>query len=135
MYMQILQILLVPLVFVFIAYYVGSKWGSKAGYLSFASLAYSTLLTLLLAWQGGGQEFYDWRPIGLFGLNADGLSIPILFTIALLSTLISLYSIPYMAHIIGDQRKHFGFYSALLLFYSVGEGARSRARIASFGPQ
>jgi len=120
MYMQILQILLVPLVFVFIAYYVGSKWGSKAGYLSFASLAYSTLLTLLLAWQGGGQEFYDWQPIGLFGLNADGLSIPILFTIALLSTLISLYSIPYMAHIIGDQKKQFGLYYALLLLYSVG---------------
>src|SRR3989304_3268378 len=120
MYMQILQILLVPLVFVFIAYYVGSKGGSKAGYLSFASLAYSTLLTLLLAWQGGGQEFYDWRPIGLFGLNADGLSIPILFTIALLSTLVSLYSIPYMAHIIGDQKKQFGLYYALLLLYSVG---------------
>jgi len=120
MYMQIFQILLVPLVFVFIAYYVGSKWGSKAGYLSFASLAYSTLLTLLLAWQGGGQEFYDWRPIGMFGLNADGLSIPILFTIALLSTLISLYSIPYMAHIIGDQKKQFGLYYALLLLYSVG---------------
>lgn len=120
MQMQLFQILLVPLGFVFITYYVGVKWGSKAGYLSFIALAYSTLLILLTAVQGGAQEFYDWRPIGLFGLNADGLSIPILFTIALLSTLISLYSIPYMAHIIGDQKKQFGLYYALLLLYSVG---------------
>jgi NADH-quinone oxidoreductase subunit M len=118
--MQILQILLVPLVFVFVAYYAGVKWGSKAGYLSFAALAYSTLLTLLAAWQGGVQEFYDWSPIGLFGLNADGLSIPILFTISLLCTLMSVYSIPYMAHIMGEQRKQFGLYYALLLLYSVG---------------
>jgi NADH-quinone oxidoreductase subunit M len=110
----------VPLVFVFVAYYAGVKWGSKAGYLSFAALAYSTLLTLLAAWQGGVQEFYDWSPIGLFGLNADGLSIPILFTISLLCTLMSLYSIPYMAHIMGEQRKQFGLYYALLLLYSVG---------------
>jgi NADH-quinone oxidoreductase subunit M len=120
MYMQILQILLVPLVFVFIAYYAGVKWGSKAGYLSFVALAYSTLLTLLAASQGGLQEYYNWSPIGIFGLNADGLSIPILFTIALLCALMSIFSIPYMAHIIGDQTQQFGLYYALLLLYSVG---------------
>jgi NADH-quinone oxidoreductase subunit M len=120
MYMQILQILLVPLVFVFIAYYAGVKWGSKAGYLSFLALAYSTLLTLLAASQGGLQEYYNWSPIGIFGLNADGLSIPILFTIALLCALMSIFSIPYMAHIIGDQTQQFGLYYALLLLYSVG---------------
>jgi NADH-quinone oxidoreductase subunit M len=120
MYMQVLQILLVPLVFVFIAYYAGVKWGSKAGYLSFVALAYSTLLTLLAAQQGGVQEYYNWSPIGLFGLNADGLSLPILFTIALLCALMSLYSMPYMAHIIGEQTQQFGLYYALLLLYSVG---------------
>jgi NADH-quinone oxidoreductase subunit M len=120
MYMQVLQILLVPLVFVFIAYYAGVRWGSKAGYLSFAALAYSTLLTLLAAMQGGVQEYYNWSPIGLFGLNADGLSLPILFTIALLCALMCLYSMPYMAHIIGAQTQQFGLYYALLLLYSVG---------------
>lgn len=120
MYMQVLQILLVPLVFVFIAYYAGVRWGSKAGYLSFVALAYSTLLTLLAAQQGGVQEYYNWSPIGLFGLNADGLSLPILFTIALLCALMSLYSLPYMAHIIGEQTQQFGLYYALLLLYSVG---------------
>src|SRR5208282_2882957 len=47
MFMQLLQILLVPLVFVFITYYAGTKWGSKAGWLAFIALAYSTILTLL----------------------------------------------------------------------------------------
>ena len=108
MYAQILQILLVPFVFVFIAYLAGSRWGAKAGWISFIALTYSTVLTIFTAYQGGVQEVYDWRPIGLFGFNADGLSIPILFTITLLCTLMSIYSIPYMAHVIGDNQKQFG---------------------------
>ncbi len=120
MYLQILQIILVPLLFVFIAYAGASRWGAKAGWLGFIALAYSTFLTLLAGWDGGVQEFYNWSPIGLFGLNADGLSVPILFTIALLCTLMSVYSIPYMRHIIGDDKKEFGLYYALLLLYSVG---------------
>jgi len=120
LYAQLLQILLVPLVFVFVVYYAGVRWGAKAGWLSFLALAYSTFLTLLAGWEGGIQEFYNWRPIGLFGLNADGLSVPILFTIALLCTLMSVYSMPYMSHIIGENRRQFGLYYALLLLYSVG---------------
>jgi NADH-quinone oxidoreductase subunit M len=118
--MQVLQILLVPLVFVFVVYAAGVRWGAKAGWFSFAALGYSTFLTLLAGWQGGVQEFYDWSPIGLFGLKADGLSIPILFTIALLCTLMSIYSIPYMQHVIGDEKREFGLYYALLTLYSVG---------------
>ncbi|MGA3109339.1 MAG: NADH-quinone oxidoreductase subunit M [Candidatus Bathyarchaeia archaeon] len=109
-----------PLVFVFITYFAGSRWGAKAGWLSFIALGYSTFLTLLAGWQGGVQEFYNWQPIGHFGLNADGLSVPILFTIALLCTLISIYSMPYMNHIIGEDKRQFGLYYALLLLYSVG---------------
>jgi len=120
MYMQLLQILLVPLVFVFITYYAGVRWGAKAGWLSFAALLYSTILTLLAGWQGGAQEFYDWRPIGLFGLNADGLSVPILFTIALLCTLMSVFSMPYMDHTMGEDKKQFGLYYALFILYSIG---------------
>jgi NADH-quinone oxidoreductase subunit M len=116
----LLQILLVPITFIFVAYLAGLRWGAKAGWFSFIALAYSTALTLLAGWQGGVQEFYSWRPIGFFGLNADGLSVPILFTIALLCTLMSIYSIPYMHHIIGEDKKQFGLYYALLLLYSVG---------------
>jgi len=56
----------------------------------------------------------------LLRLNADGLSVPILFTIALLCTLMSIYSMPYMNHIIGEDKKQFGLFYALLLLYSVG---------------
>lgn len=118
--MQNLQILVLPLLFVFVTYFAGLKWGAKAGWLAFIPLAYSTGLTLLAGWLGGVQEFYSWSPIGLFGLNADGLSVPILFTISLLCTLMSIYSIPYMHHIIGEDKKQFGLYYALLLLYSVG---------------
>lgn len=117
---QILQILLVPFVFVFLAYYAGVRFGAKAGWIACGALAYSTFLTILTGWQGGGLEFYQWNPIGLFGLKADGLSLPILFTIALLCALISVYSIPYMTHLIGEDQKQFGLYYALLLLYSVG---------------
>jgi len=120
MLMQILQILLVPFIFVFVSYAAGLKWGAKAGWVSFIALAYSTFLILLTGWQGGAREFYDWRPIGLFGFNADGLSVPILFTIALLCTLMSIYSIPYMSRIIGEDKRQFALYYALLLLYSVG---------------
>jgi len=119
MFMQLLQILLVPLVFVFITYYAGLRWGSKAGWLAFVALAYSTTLTLLAGAQGGVSEYYYWKPIGLFGFNADGLSIPILFTISLLCTLLSIYSSVYMRHTIEDK-KQFGMFYALYLLYSVG---------------
>lgn len=120
MFMQVLQIILVPFIFVFITYAAGVRWGAKAGWLGFIALGYSTFLTLFAGWQGGVREFYNWSPIGLFGLNADGLSVPILFTIGLLCTLMTIYSIPYMQHIIGDDKKQFGLYYALLLLYSVG---------------
>ncbi|HUK28387.1 MAG TPA: NADH-quinone oxidoreductase subunit M [Candidatus Acidoferrales bacterium] len=116
----LLQILLVPIAFIFLAYVAGLRWGAKAGWISCIALAYSTVLTLISGWEGGVQEFYNWKPIGFFGFNADGLSVPILFTIALLCTLMSVYSIPYMQHIIGDDKKQFGLYNALLLLYSVG---------------
>ena len=119
MLMTLLQVLLVPFLFVFVTYLAGVRWGKRAGWLAFLSLAYSTMLILLAGAQGGLVEYYDWRPIGLFGLNADGLSIPILFTIALLCTLISIYSMSYMTHSIGESRQ-FGLYYALLLLYSVG---------------
>jgi NADH-quinone oxidoreductase subunit M len=118
--MQLLQILVVPLVFVFVTYYAGIRWGAKAGWLACIALAYSTILTLIAGSQGGVQEFYEWRPIGFFGLSADGLSVPILFTIALLCTLMSVYSMPYMNHIIAENKRQFGLYYALLLLYSVG---------------
>jgi len=120
MIIQLLQILLVPLAFVFITYFVGLRWGRRTGWLAFLSLLYSTVVTLFVAIRGGAVEYYEWRPIGIFGLNADGLSIPILFIISLLCALISIYSMSYMTHTINDDKAQFGLYYALLLLYSIG---------------
>jgi NADH-quinone oxidoreductase subunit M len=77
-------------------------------------------MTLVAGAQGGAKELYDWNPIGQFGLNADGLSIPVLFTIAVLSTVISIFSMPYMAHIIGEKKSEYALYNALYLLYAIG---------------
>ena len=66
--MHLLQILLGPLLFIFIAYVAGVKWGAKAGWVAFAPLAYSTFLTLMAGLQGGVAEFYQWSPIGYSAL-------------------------------------------------------------------
>ena len=116
----LLQILLVPVAFVFITYCAGLRWGRRTGWLAFLSLLYSAVVTLLVAIHGGAVEYYQWRPIGIFGLNADGISIPILFTISLLCALISIYSMQYMTHIIKDDKAQFGLYYSLLLLYSIG---------------
>jgi len=117
---MLLQILLVPLAFVLLTYFAGLRWGKRVGWLAFISLAYATTIILFVGLRGGAVEYYEWLPIGMFGLNADGLSIPILFTIALLGALISIYSIPYMIHTIGEDKSQFGLYYSLLLLYTVG---------------
>lgn len=118
--MLLLQILLVPLAFVFITYFAGLRLGRRTGWLAFVSLSYSTVITLLVAIRGGAVEYYEWRPIGIFGFNADGVSIPILFTISLLCALISIYSMSYMSHTINDDKTQFSLYYSLLLLYSIG---------------
>ena len=45
---------------------------------------------------GSYQEVFDWSQLGHFGLKLDGLSIPFAITIYLLSTIIVIYSKPYM---------------------------------------
>ena len=72
--------------------------------------------------QGAYQELYTWAPIGFFGLRVDNLSFPILFTISLLTALISLFSIPYMHHKIGDEEssQRYGLYFALYNLYALG---------------
>ena len=42
------------------------------------------------------QEIYSWSQLGHFGLKIDGLSIPFALTIYILSTVVALYSKPYM---------------------------------------
>jgi len=92
-------------------------------------LLYSTLLILAAGLSDPYLEEYPWPPIGVFGLRLDGLSLPFIATIAILSAAISVYSIPYMEHRIreevGGQRgadtgPRFGVYFALYILYAAG---------------
>jgi NADH-quinone oxidoreductase subunit M len=131
----LLQVLVVPLVFVPIAYLGGRALGRNTGWLAFLPLVYTLYLSLSVAAEAHGGaphlEIYGWAPeAGLtFGLLADGLSIWMLLTINILCLLVSLYSIPYMEHRfhewehetgehIGPQA--YGTYYALYLLYAVG---------------
>ncbi len=81
----------------------------------------------MAALEGGAFEEYAWVPaITLkFGLLADGMSTPVLLTIAFLSALIAIYSIPYMEHRIvaeygGPRNTAHAIYYSLYLLYAVG---------------
>ncbi len=125
MTLLILGAIVAPLVSVPIVYYVGRRLRERTGYVSFAALLIpliSILLGSALAANSGGSysESYPWFPIGHFGLKTDNLSIPIVFTISLLTALIALFSIPYMHHKIGDEADRYGLYYALYNLYALG---------------
>lgn len=83
-------------------------------------LAFSTLIVLYSGWRGIVLETFRWEPIGYFGFRADGLSIPVVFTVTLLCSVIAVYSMPYMTHRLGGGSKEYGLYFALYLLYSTG---------------
>ncbi len=80
----------------------------------------STLIVVFSGSLGQVQEGFRWDPIGYFGFKADGLSIPVVFTIAILCSVISVYSMPYMSHRMGAESEDYGLYFALFLLYSTG---------------
>ncbi len=121
--------IIAPLVSAPVVYFLGRRFRERTGYLAFAFLLIPFISILLAAAMaangpsGSYSESYAWYPIGSFGLNADNLSLPVLFTISLLTALISLFSIPYMHHKIGDepgQAKRYGLYFALYILYALG---------------
>jgi NADH-quinone oxidoreductase subunit M len=129
------QVLLVPVVFTPIAYFVGKSMGKKTGWFTAIPLVYTLLLLAGIAAeiQGGGvyQEIYRWAPdAGItFGLKADGLSIWVLLTVNILCLFISIYSIPYMEHRFHEWQHETGkpventayaSYYALYLLYAAG---------------
>jgi NADH-quinone oxidoreductase subunit M len=132
---SLVQVLLVPLVFTPIAYFVGKRIGKNTGWLTAIPLVYTLLLLVGIAAeiQGGGAyvESYKWAPdAGLtFGLKADGLSIWVLLTVNILCLFISMYSIPYMEHRLHEWEHETGEpvsngayanYYTLYLLYAVG---------------
>ncbi len=117
----LIQVLFVPLVFSIITLLAGRKLKEKTGWLSFAPLLYSTILLLyvnlsLESWNGELKASYNWTPyLGKFVLLADGLSAPIALTIALLSTVLAIYSMYYM-----KGKEKLNIYFSLYLMYSSG---------------
>ncbi len=122
----LLHMIVIPLIFVPIVY-IASKWfGSKTGWIAFLPLAYTALVAMYLvdyvAKRGSILGVWPIAPsAGLyFNLLADGLSMPVVLTIAILCAVISIYSMPYMEHKIGKSGIAHGAYYALYLLYAVG---------------
>src|SRR5881397_3314220 len=122
-------VIIAPLVSTPLVYLLGRRFREKTGYFTFAVLLIPFISILASALMAAGNpngsysEEYPWYPIGTFGLNADNLSIPVLFTISLLTALIALFSIPYMHHKIGDNpgdSKRYGLYFSLYILYALG---------------
>jgi len=90
-----------PLILSPVVYFLGKRKGINiTTWLTFGTLAIATVLVIIpcigLGSGGSYQEVFDWSQLGHFGLKLDGLSIPFAITIYLLSTIIVIYSKPYM---------------------------------------
>ena len=116
------QIVFVPVVMSAIVYLASRRWAERVGWLACATLLYTLALAIVAASQGTLVEEYRWASsINLnFGLRIDGLSAPFVLTILVLSAAISVFSIPYMKHVIGKAHRQYGVYFALYLLYAAG---------------
>jgi len=90
-----------PLIFSPVAYYLGKRKGINiVTWFSLGVLALSTIFLIVPSFNLGSggiyQETYSWSLLGHFGLKLDGLSIPFAITIYFISTVVVLYSKPYM---------------------------------------
>lgn len=90
-----------PLILSPVIYFLGKRKGINiTTWLTFGILAISTTLVIIpsidLGSGGSYQEVFDWSQLGHFGLKLDGLSIPFAISIYLLSTIVVIYSKPYM---------------------------------------
>ncbi|MEM2136818.1 MAG: NADH-quinone oxidoreductase subunit M [Candidatus Methanomethylicia archaeon] len=122
----VFSLIWVPLCFLPITYFGGRSIGSKCGWIAFAPLAYTFIASLiLLSMVSSGGPIYFIIPlapsVGLnFSFLVDGLSLPIIFTITLLCMVVSIYSIPYMEHHIGEDKAQHAAYYTLYLLYALG---------------
>ncbi len=94
----LLQAVFLPLLLSPVAYILGRKYGPNATtWFSFGVLLYCTILIVLAALQGTYEEHYPWTEMfGEFGFLLDGLASPFAIIIYVLSTILVLYSKPYM---------------------------------------
>ena len=100
----LLQAVFLPLLLSPIAYILGRKVGPNAAmWFTFAILLYATILVIQAAIDGA-EEHYPWTEMfGEFGFLMDGLASPFAIMIYVLSTILALYSKPYMIHKFHEQ--------------------------------
>lgn len=126
MYGSLWGAILAPALFMPIVYAIGRRIGKNAGWIAFIPLVYSTTFFINIlpkVARAPLEEYFIWIPEIRFGLLADGLSLPIVITVAVLSTIIVIYSIPYMEHRIHEEykeenKKAHATYYALYLAYA-----------------
>lgn len=117
----ILPVVLSPLV-----YLASKEFKENTGWLTFLILLYPLLISSYALITGTTLEDPPYlRSIvtGPFKMIADDLSIPFYFTIALISAIVAIYSIPYMKHRIeesGEELPGYGSYYSLYLLYAAG---------------
>jgi NADH-quinone oxidoreductase subunit M len=118
----LVQIVFVPVLMSVVVYLSSKRLADKTGWLACGTLLYTLALALIAASQGTLVEEYSWAAtINLtFGLRLDGLNTPFVLTILVLSTVICIFSIPYMQHRIGGGTTQYGVYFALYLLYATG---------------
>jgi NADH-quinone oxidoreductase subunit M len=109
-----------PLVIVPVVWVLSRRYGAGIGWIAAIPLAITALVAVFSGWLGTVVEAFRWEPIGYFGFRADGLSIPIVFTVSVLCSVIAIYSMPYMTHRLGKESKEYGLYFVLYLLYSTG---------------
>ncbi len=103
----LLQAVFLPLLLSPVAYIIGRKMGpTPAMWFTFGLLLYTTTLVIHSALSGTVEEHYPWTTqFGEFGFLLDGLASPFAIMIYVLSTILALYSKPYMVHKFHEQFK------------------------------
>ncbi len=117
----LIQSIIVPIASSVLCLAVGKTYKKNTGWIAFIPLLYSLSVLTYVAYgffsgaiNGNLTASYAWIPlVGNFVLRADGINIFIAMTIALLSCLITIYSMAYMEH-----EENLGAYFALYLLYS-----------------
>src|SRR5689334_2075639 len=101
----LLQAVFLPLLLSPVAYYLGKKSGpNAAAWFTFGLLLYCTTIMIAPVFSGTYEEHYPWTKLfGEFGFLLDGLASPFAIIIYVISTVLALFSKPYMVAKITSQ--------------------------------
>jgi NADH-quinone oxidoreductase subunit M len=118
--------ILIPAALSPLVYLAGRTLKEKTGWLAFLILLYPLFVASYILINGSSATeplYFNTSITEPFRMNSDGLSTPFFFTIALLSAIIAIYSMPYMKHRIEESEEplpSYGSYFALYILYAIG---------------